>query len=436
MRPEIRIQRTQQHTIREPLFIMSSSSRRQRKRQPSSIVGTIATSAVVAYGVYRVADWFWNSNDDDDDDDVKGEGASSNHYSSILSSLWSGDSSPQSSSRARQQQQQQQLDPQTTWKIRRQRAIKCRRETVKAFRSCLPAIRQVIEEATNTSTETKRIKELRKKRREETENGKNCSEDDHDTINVQQEQDELWRRIQVETMTRLVASAYASTLLFLSLTLQIHWVAGQMMMATHINTTPTHQQRHQQILMTTHEYFLHQGLPLLLDTIRRTITTTIDWKPTQFLSLHGIEEALKQVHYGLQYGTNMPTKINKQYPRNWIRFVLPDGENDDCIDALWDIAASPVWEDAQVQTLEATMETVRKDGWEKSAFSEKSTTQQPLAKLIAPFQQASNVILGSSKNTDGNVATSSSEHYLSCLQRLPTVLELGDVSFEVCMVGP
>jgi hypothetical protein len=138
----------------------------------------------------------------------------------------------------------------------------------------------------------------------------------------------------------------------------------------------------------------------------------MDWKPTQFLSPQDIEEALQKVHQGLQYGT---TQTNKKYPRNWIRFVLPD---DDLDDELWDIATSPVWEDAQVQVLKITMDTLREDGWKKSAFLE--LPRQPLAKLIAPFQQACNVL-----GTNDDLS-----EYSSRLQGLPTVMELGDVSFQ------
>jgi hypothetical protein len=62
-------------------------------------------------------------------------------------------------------------------------------------------------------------------------------------------------------------------ILLLSLTVQIHWVGGQMFHHLNASTTTstttssstTHQAQH--ILMQTHEYFLKQGLPWLLEAI-------------------------------------------------------------------------------------------------------------------------------------------------------------------------
>ena len=95
-------------------------------------------------------------------------------------------------------------------------------------------------------------------------------------------------------------------------------------------------------------------------------------------------------------------------------------EDDDLDDEFWDIATSPVWEDAQVHVLMTTMDLFRDKGWKMAAFSESDKQQQPLAKLISPFRKASETI-----NAEDVL-----DQTLKQFQTLPTVMELGDVSFQ------
>jgi hypothetical protein len=282
-------------------------------------------------------------------------------------------------------------------------------------------------------------------------------EDDDTTTTQQQRQQELlWQQITEQTLTKLLTTAYAGTLLFLSLTIQIHWIGGNMFRESNNNENqqPSSAQHHQQqaaILTKSHEYFCQQGLPLLIDTIRRAVSTTIDWKATQLLTQQEIDIALQQIHQVLLYGTNNnnspSTTKKKQYPRNWIRFLLPAEE--EYMDDLWDIASSPIWQDAQHQLLETVLRRLRdgddEDGWgtpfrimaaaaaaaEEEASSTTATTTTataivvlPLAKLVASFKQASKKLLSFDNNNNKE------ESIPSCWQQLPTVLELGDVSFS------
>lgn len=366
-------------------------SSKEKRRSTSSVIGTIATTAAVAYGAYRVVDWVVNNDDE--------EGNSSFAWVSSMFQVDEQRPTGLGREQGQQREQERKLNPRTTWKLRRQRVVKCRTETTKAYKSCWPSVRESIEAATNTSKETKDLKELRRRKAEEKED-------------TDQEQAELWYLIQLKTLTGLITTAYASTLLFLSLTLQIHWVGGKMMKDTeNIDTA-----RHQQVLMKTHDYFLKQGLPLLLETVRRTVSLAVSWKPTHFLSQRDIEKEFEKIHQGIQYGSTVST--SKKYPRNWARFLFP--EDDDLDDEFWDIATSPVWEDAQVHVLMTTMDLFRDKGWKMAAFSESDKQQQPLAKLISPFRKASETI-----NAEDVL-----DQTLKQFQTLPTVMELGDVSFQ------
>jgi hypothetical protein len=91
------------------------------------------------------------------------------------------------------------------------------------------------------------------------------------------------------------------------------------------------------------------------------------------------------------------------------------------MDDLWDIASSPIWQDAQHQLLETVVRRLRDDddGWGKPFMmaDDDDSTALPLAKLVASFKQASKLPFDK-------------EEIIPSWQQLPTVLELGDVSFS------
>jgi hypothetical protein len=223
----------------------------------------------------------------------------------------------------------------------------------------------------------------------------------------------------------------------------------------------------QMMLLQSHQYILEEGIPLLVSTVRRSVESVLlqndsmDWtKPTQFLTQNDIQEVLyKQLPRVLKYGSSSKSSSsmdntgttyssrNSSPSRNWIRFVLPDEE---CFDPIWDICASPVWEDAQEQVLETIWYKLLleddTDGW-KQLFADTTTSQQPVAKVVAQFKKASNLVftkgisttasqgshqsgLSSSWSSTASSVSTYNSLFAARLQKLPTVLELGEVSFQ------
>jgi hypothetical protein len=288
---------------------------------------------------------------------------------------------------------------------------------------------------------------------------------------LQQQQDELWKHIVVENTTRMMASSYAYTFLFLILTVQLHWMSGNrgnlLLDPDSSQASPT--ELAQAMLMQSHQYLRDVGIPLLVSTIRRSVEamladtiTEIDWiKPTQFVTGQDVENLLyhklpRTIKYG-SASTSDANAINTKSTgihRNWIRFVLPDEQ---FFDPIWDIGSSPVWDDAQEQVLEVIWYKLLRDavfdGW-KHVFEQKMEgeqqqiatrapgrsqqqyqRQQPVAKVVAQFKKSSNLLFAqvSTEKRDGQSESSSSwkdSTTLNSLQNLPTVLELGDVSFQ------
>ncbi len=130
---------------------------------------------------------------------------------------------------------------------RRERILQCRRKTVLAFQGFLPSLKPVLEELTNTSQLTKRLKVLRNRwqqmqhKQQQTGRLQGSNGDSAADSNILQDEDHqndtddeelaLWKQIMVETTTRMVTACYiVYTLLFLSLTVQIHWIGSRLMM--------------------------------------------------------------------------------------------------------------------------------------------------------------------------------------------------------------
>lgn len=348
-----------------------------------------------------------------------------------------------------------------TGRTRRQRLVHCRQKTVTAFCACLPALQLILEELTSTSRATRELKELRKQQKDLVVAGKEGDkEDTSDTRmkRLQQQQDDLWKHIVVENTTRMMAASYAYTLLLLSLTVQLHWISGNRdsLLRDSVGAPISSTDLAQAMLMQSHQYLQEDGIPLLVATIRRSVeaivggeSTDIEWtKPTQLLVDRDIEQLLynqlpQMLKYGAPSSSDSSVAIRPSIHRNWMRFVFPDEE---CFDPIWDIGSSPVWEDAQEQILQTLWYKLLRDadvdGW-KRLFEQTSEAEQeaamsfhhkPVAKVVAQFKRSSNLLFAEELHTEVST-TQGGLHQkgpgmLSLLQKLPTVLELGDVSFQ------
>jgi hypothetical protein len=342
----------------------SSSSPHQRRRQRRSVGTTLVTTAVVTYGAYRLAGWLWN-NDNDNDNDYEESHSNAGGWSSWISSSFP------------HQPQQPSLDPRTQWKLRRQRIHKCREESIQACQTCWPSLLDKIDQDTNTSAVTRRLKDLR------------ASQDGHN--------DDLWKEIYVETLTRFLSSVYAHTLWLCMSTLQIHYIGGRL-----FRKEPPLIAEEKSMLLESHQYLLQQGLDLLIPIIRRTVQPLLhDWKAKTTITKKDLLTLLANAQRSLDSSFS---KNDTKYARSWIRFVLPD----ETVDEIWDISKSPVWDDAHHQLLEETMQVL--------LVLPETDEDVPVAKHMAPLKKACQKI-------------ALKENYQRWIA-LPTLLELGDVSFQ------
>jgi hypothetical protein len=403
-----------------------------QKRRQRSTVGTIVTTAAVAYGAYRLADYWFSKNGDDEVQEEETSGG-------ILQGLWNGLGGRSTTNATTRSSPQIPIPKALTWKDRRQRLARCREDTRKALHNLLPTVRTAIEEATNTSKETKELKRLRAEK---------SSDGDDD----EERQAELWETIKTSAFTRGICTAYAHTILVLVLTVQIHLLGGKLFQKQQHQQEQSeedmdsYQASHRQALKHTYAYFFDKGLLSLVQTVRRSVSHVLaDWDVSDPSSLNMtqdmVEQALQEIRNVVLYGTSSKqTSRRRRRPRSLLRFLLPpetitmdaeepyDNDNNDLsqsiLDETWDLLESPVLEDAQEECLNVTFDLMRDQGYSKLFDSEQTTTTtQPLAKVIAQFKQISNTFYNYEE-------TSPSNDYYSSLEKLPCILELGDVSFQ------
>jgi hypothetical protein len=399
-------------------------------------VGTFVAAAVVAYGTYRLVGWAWNSwivsRSEDSADHHHEEEA---HV--VRDIIVSG--TPQVNNRRQK------------WRLRRQRIARCREETVNALNDFLPALRRRIEELTDCSEETKALKDLRKA----------TTNDDR-----RDKEREIWNAIKVKAMTRMISVAYAHTILFLLLTVQVHSMGGKLFeeqahsleaasslgvgsAASHRMTS--YQESHRIVLTKTYDFFFDQGIILLVAAVEKAVDIVVaDWDVTHHSSVHTsrdmIDTAIKEICDNMEGRKGRPSRR----PRSILRFVGPPEQSFDSavsddlaqtiLDETLDVLESPVFEDAQRDCLATTLDLMREESWSKIFLvtdlphhASSPWTEKPLATVISKLKSTSNSFF--EPPPEGTQSTfkhsvPSVNIYLPSLERIPTVVELGDISFN------
>ena len=413
-----------------------SSERKRRQRSSAPSVGSLVTTAVVAVGIYQLTSWAWeswnNTNENDDEANMQGQPILSGMRDALLSDP---------------PQQQNQQHHRQRWRLRRQRMERCREETSNALRDFLPTLRRAVENQTDISEETKKLKKLRSERRDE----------------QRFEEKELWDSIKIKAMTRMITTAYGHSILFLVLTMQVHLLGGrlfdeQMKLQTTSSTIGvdslasdrmgSYQASHRLVLTRTYDFFFEKGIGLLLQTVEGAVMTVIaDWDVTNPASIHTRYDMLNDAIQQIREIVEGRTRRSPRRPRSLLRFLLPpeqgveptftdDGLAQSILDETWDLIESPVFEDAQRDSLAATFDIMRDQSWSKIFVEAHSSwpqhaschyTTKPLAHIVIKLKATSNSFFDPEQTAP---ISSGANRYIATIQRIPTIVELGDVSFN------
>jgi peroxin-3 len=563
--------------------------RRQRRRDPASTSfswgTTLVTTAFVAYGTYRLANYIYDAwiEEDNDDDNKNGDNQDGNIAASENNIDTTGPIYHEATTFRN-------FNSNRTWLLRRQRMKRCRLETIQALQGFLPTLCRIVEEQTKTTAETQALKKIREERRrkqqEQQQNhsaaspggaataeesspakqeasSKTAADDDAVSLPVTPLKDEtekdvncvnnraqevkLWNVIKIQSFTRMMATAYAHTVLFLVLTVQVHLLGARLWKeqllqqqqqqeqgeisaaatsscSSNSSSDYSYQESHRYVLLHTYEYFFEQGLTLLIQTVERAVEQVLqDWNVLDAAFLHvahaKLDEAIDKIRrvveelnsssssndaVAAQGGVGPGMTRRRHCPRNLLRFLMPptatkstgrrnDTENDQgpaaavdttagagaddanssddafkvaqtILDETWDLLESPVLKDAQQDCLNATFDLMREESWGQIFRNEMTattgvdphpseggdgdgdgdddavTTTRPLAHILTQLKRASSsfyvVASTATANNRKEMAAVDGQQsvmvnsYCQAMEQLPSVLEVGDVSFN------
>lgn len=372
------------------------SRRHRNQRKHSRSLTSMATTALAAYGAYKFTSWVWNKVTDE----------SENHSASAHRG--------QTQSYMRQ---------------RRQQIAKCRKEVITTSSSFLNTLKLRVDSLTDVSQETKLLKQIRSGQVEEV------------------SQEDLWDTIKVRSITRMIATAYAHTILALVLNVQIHLLGGKIFRkkieargdeADFIEKEDDNKENyHQQVLVYTLEYFFDEGLNALVQDLQAKVEKYFeayevmneDSRSVKVINLQEFDDAVSKVKSDfeqvsfIQYICEFDGKASTASMEE-VQFIL---------DETLDVLDSPSFEIAKEELLEKTMKGLH-DEYKILFQGDGDEGSKPVVTIVTKLKKICTSFYKSpeerSEDTFIDIPMSAyPSKYLYFMDRMNSVRELGDFSF-------
>lgn len=372
------------------------SRRHRNQRKHSRSLTSMATTALAAYGAYKFTSWVWNKVTDE----------SENHSASAHRG--------QTQSYMRQ---------------RRQQIAKCRKEVITTTSSFLNTLKLRVDSLTDVSQETKLLKQIRSGQVEEV------------------SQEDLWDTIKVRSITRMIATAYAHTILALVLNVQIHLLGGKIFRkkfeargdeADFIEKEDDNKENyHQQVLVYTLEYFFDEGLNALVQDLQAKVEKHFeayqvmneDSQSVKVINLQEFDDAVSKVKSDfeqvsfIQYICEFDGKASTASMEE-VQFIL---------DETLDVLDSPSFEIAKEELLEKTMKGLH-DEYKILFQGDGDEGSKPVVTIVTKLKKICTSFYKSpeerSEDTFIDIPMSAyPSKYLYFMDRMNSVRELGDFSF-------
>lgn len=489
---------------------------RRRRRphshpSPFSTVATVATAAALAYGVYRLGSYVWNSYRDDeseseDGDDVlyewsdksrgrniNGDEPRSNYRSRRSRGDWSEMNHRRRSHRpspgegyvhhdgdGMDKSIPEEVDDRVDIPpiVRNSRMARCRTETSRAMMDFLPTLKNAVAKQTDVSLETEELKRLRVQRRERS-NGDDTRQEER----IRER--ELWNSIKKKSVTRLVTTVYAHTIVFLVLTVQVNLLGGRLLrdeggdeasLGEDSLGSDRYRSSHQMVLAKTYEHIFAKGIPSLEAAVSNIVERIVeDWDvlgsvgdetsiaKKDFVSMHDVSFWIDQIRDEIesrsQKGMSSASAL--------AQFIIPeenevennqDGIGSDDIpdelaryilDETYDLLESPTFANSERTCLDATFSHLQSDGYAKLFTPQIENVQNgdaqtvPLAAAITHLQKTAVSTFYKPPSRKDEIESwggvfgmmeeplpSEANVYIPILERLDAVLELGSVCFD------
>jgi hypothetical protein len=404
----------------------SASSDLHRRRRRQRTIGTVIATAAVAYGTYRLVRWYLGDEDD------KEEELEPIADDSIFNAFFrrTQPSPPHTNPRYRQ--------------IRATRMLQCRQQVSTTFPEFTAHIKRIIDRHTDISDETKLLKQSRR----------NSS----DTQSMQQDDAaHSWTAIKIKTMTGIIATMYAHSLLFVSLSVATHLLGGHALRSQmHASSEPLESDNdiphailfsvslsgtHQFVLEHVLRYFFQEhdgGLHRLVLAVQQSVTTCLqDWNVLDPVYLRvspmQLTQAMERL-YIMVAGSEpgglpsflLDSNTTAESPAG--NTASGEGHLIDGVDAgtdngaqsvlneTWDVLESPLCSDALRECVCTCQRQVVQELFGPGAVT------LPLATVLTKLRKLTKTFYC---GTVGNGI-----NHLIAMERLPLVVELSDVSFN------
>lgn len=426
---------------------MSNTDSQRRRQRPSLVpsLGKIALATTVAVGAYQLGVWAWQHY-------RKYDSIDNNHVATNqVDDVKNEDLTPQQRRRRHS--------------MRRKRLAHCRADVNRTIYSMGTVLRRILEEATAISKDKHTLKQLRAKKIDK-------------SLHDRDEEVKLWRRIQEATLTRVVGTAYSHTMLFVILTVQVHLLSGhvfrQVMSAkvsatkSRCETTPfrgapeesvlnnmdgdnnndtidatnTTAKMHRDMLEQTYHQFVDKAMLQLLDVVRKSVSHVLDNNPdwdiaNPTLALHMTKEKLQATMNDIRHqveGCGRVTFLQRFFVPSIVHSSTMATTNRSnphfnptsltagaLLDECWDILESPMVQNTMSDCLDHVFERMREQSW-IALFAHQ--TEVPVTQVIVKLKD---VLTGFYETT--TVIHTEECSFYEVLSSLPSVLEVGDVSF-------
>jgi hypothetical protein len=308
----------------------------QRRRRTFG-TGSVVIAALAAYGTYHLALWAWNACSSPDDEG-KNKGQNENIHSSSIRN-----------------------------RLRQRRMARCRREIVISLSSLGAILRRKIDEGTDMTVYRSQLREIRKMQSNSTKH----------------QEEVLWMKIQVETVSRVVTNVYAYALLFTALTIQAHCLAGSLFRKENCDATNEEGVDEHNALLLSYDAFLERGgVDDLLSSVRNSVVESIkDWSIQDPTALHmtapRLQQAINQIRIQMENGN----LLQKYVVVDKYESVI---DNVALLNETYDLLESPVANDATRECLDCVFAALELHYM--SHIFGSSMTGVPLARVVTQLK--------------------------------------------------
>lgn len=345
--------------------------------------------------------------------------------------------------------------------VRNARMARCRTEISRAMMDFLPTLKKAVVKHTDTSLVTEQLKSIRVARRD------GGGEGDRDR------ERELWNVVKNKSVTRLLTTVYAHSIVFLVLTVQVNLLGGRLLREEGEDTAQgeeaegldRYRESHQLVLAKTYEHIFAKGIPALVEVVTNIVEEAMqDWDvlgsidgfekkdsvSVQDVS-HWIERVRDEIEQRLQNGMS-PTSV-------LAKFIIPDDSDNnqdgmECseitdelakyiLDETYDLLESPTFATCERTCLDATFSHLQNNGYAKLFATSQSDEVLPLAAAITHLQKTAVSTFYKPPSRKDEIESwggvfgmmeeplpSDANVYIPMLERLDPVLELANVCFD------